>query len=166
MGFALVAVLIAGAVGWFAIRRRIPPELIQDIRADIGVKDIWDANQRLQRYLDLRYGPQSDPANREKVFMDFFNIEHIKALQLMVQHSPENQRQANIATMTRWVGEYRKSLTPQERATLNAHFQTETGHQMLRQATAQYNSQDVRYRGLTAPVISELLNTLSSVQKP
>ena len=33
---------------------------------------------------------------------------------------------------------------------------------MLRQATAQYNSQDVQYRGQTAPVISQLLKTINA----
>ena len=32
------------------------------------------------------------------------------------------------------------------------------------QATAQYNSQDVKYRGQTAPVISQLLRTIYTVQ--
>ncbi len=44
--------------------------------------------------------------------------------------------------LAQWVEDYRKSLTLAERATLNAYFQTEEGRQMLRQATAQYNSQD------------------------
>ncbi len=165
IGIALAAALITGAVSWFALRKRIPPGLMHDIRAGIGARDLQDPDQRLHRYLELRYGPQDNPVNRERAFMDFWNVEHIKALQLLVKHSPEDQRRANIMAMAQWVEDYRKSLTHAERATLNAYFQTEEGRQMLRQATAQYNSQDVRYRGLTAPVISQLLNTLGSVQK-
>jgi hypothetical protein len=98
--------------------------------------------------------------------VDFFNIEHIKALQLMVRHSPEDQRRANILAMAKWVSSYRESLTAPELAALNARFQTPEGRAMLRQATAQYNSQDVQYRGQTAPVISQLLKTISRTQQP
>jgi len=49
--------------------------------------------------------------------------------------------------MAKWVAGYRESMTPQERAALNARFQTPEGKAMLRRAAAQYNSQDVRYRG-------------------
>jgi uncharacterized protein YgiM (DUF1202 family) len=68
--------------------------------------------------------------------------------------------------MANWVRAYRESLTLPERAGLNARFQTPEGRAMLRQATAQYNSQDVQYRGQTAPVISQLLKTISSTQQP
>jgi hypothetical protein len=68
--------------------------------------------------------------------------------------------------MSRWVEQYRQSLTPQERADLRQQFSGDQGRAMLHQATAQYNSQGVEYRGQTAPVISQLLKTLNSVQNP
>jgi hypothetical protein len=68
--------------------------------------------------------------------------------------------------MADWVKDYRESLSPAQRAALNARFQTPEGRAMLRQATAQYNSQDVQYRGQTAPVISQLLKTINSTQQP
>jgi hypothetical protein len=98
------------------------------------------------------------------VFLDFFDLEHIRAMQFLVKHSPAEHRQASIDAMARWVAAYRDSLTPQERAALKNRFQTGDGQAMLRRATAQYNSQDVRYRGSTAPVISQLLQTLNEVQ--
>jgi hypothetical protein len=163
----IIAVLVVGcAVLVYRVSRRLPPEMMKDIRAGIAARAIPDAEERLNKYLELRYGPLDDPANREKVFVDFFNIEHIKALQLMVQYSPEAQRRSNILAMANWVRNYRESLTPAERAALNARFETPEGGARLRQATAQYNSQDVQYRGQTAAVISQLLKTISSTQQP
>ena len=138
---------------------------MQDIRAGIAARNIADADQRFQKYLEGRYGPQSDPANREKAFLDFFNVDHIRALQLVVRHSPEGQRQANINATAKWVAQYRESLSAQQRADLGARLQTPDGRAMLRRATAQYNSQDVQYRGQTAPVISQLLKTIASLPK-
>lgn len=163
---ALAALIVLGAVVGYSVRRRIPPEWIADIRAGMAARNEKDADGRLNRYLENRYGSQSDPTNREKVFVDFFNVEHIKALQLMVRHSPEAQRQDNINSMAEWVVDYRESLSEADRARLREQFGTDAGRVMLRQATAAYNVQDVRYRGQTAPVISELLKTIHSLQEP
>jgi len=165
-GIALAILLIAGAALVYSVSRRLPPGIMKDIRAGIAARQIPNAEERLNKYLELRYGALTESANREKVFVDFFNIEHVKALQLMVQHSPEEQRRSNILAMANWVQNYRESLSPEDRAALNARFQTPEGRAMLRQATAQYNSQDVQYRGQTAPVISQLLKTISSTQQP
>ncbi len=158
--------LIAGAAGFFTIRKRLPPELSKDIRAGLAARRIQDADARFEKYLEVRYGPMSDPLNQQKAFLDYFNVEHIKALQLLVKHSPEAQRPQNIAAAARWVENYRESLTPDDRAALRARLHTPAGVEMLRRATAQYNSQDVHYRGQTAPVISQLLKTISSLQTP
>lgn len=160
----LVLSVVVAAALWMYLRWTIPPGMSKDIRAGIAARGIADPDERLTRYLELRYGALNEAANRERVFLDFFNIDHIKALQLMVRHSPEDQRQANIQAMARWIEGYRNTLTAQERAALNEKFQRPEGRVMLRKATAQYNSQDVHYRGMTAPVISQLLNTISSVQ--
>ena len=162
-GIIVCLLLLASAVLVFAIKRRIPPGLSKDIRAGIAARNISDPDQRVQRYLELRYGPLADPANRQKVFMDFFDLDHIKALQLIVKHSPEAPRQGNVLAMARWVEQYRNSLTPQERVALKTQLQG-AGLTKLRQATAQYNFQDARYRGQTAPVISQLLTTIASLQ--
>lgn len=165
-GITLLVILVAGAIVVHRIRQRIPPELMQDIRAGIAARNIPDADQRFQKFLEGRYGSQSDPANRQKAFLDFFNVDHIRALQLIVKHSPENMRQANINATAKWLEQYRQSLSPEQRADLRARLQTPDGAAMLRQATAQYNSQDVQYRGQTAAVISQLLKTIASLQKP
>ncbi len=163
---ALPVLAVMGGVLFLAVRRHIPPELMSDLRAGMAARGVRDPDQRLRQYLEHRYGPLEEPAHRKEAFLDFFNLDHIKALQLMVKHSPEAQRAANIQAMANWVASYRESLSPEERAELRAVFATPEGQVRLRQATAQYNSQDVYYRGQTAGVISELLNTIHSVQKP
>lgn len=163
----LAAAVVAASVVALAMwRRPLPPGMMQDIQAGIAARNIPDADQRIARYLELRYGPLTNPENREKAFLDFFNKDHIDALHLMVKHSPAHQRQANVDAMAKWVEGYRKSMTDDERRTLNAKFSTPQGASMLHQATARYNSQDVQYRSATAPVISQLLRTISSVQNP
>jgi hypothetical protein len=142
----------------------LAPGILEDIRAGIAARHVKDPDERLLKYLDQRYGSMAEPANRQAAFLDFFNVEHVKGLQLLVKHLPEDRRQASIDAMARWVATYRESLTSDERAELKARFQTAEGQAMLRRATAQYNSQDVRYRGSTAPVISQLLTTLREVQ--
>jgi len=163
-GFTTLVLALAGAFLVHRLRQRIPAELMQDIRAGIAARHIQDPDLRFQKFLEGRYGPQSDPANRQKAFLDFFNKDHIRALQLLVRHSPPGMRQANIEATAKWVQQFRESLTAQQRADLNAQLQAAGGRGLLQQATAQYNSQDVQYRGQTAPVISELLKTIASLQ--
>lgn len=161
-----LAILVVAGFLWVRVfHQGPPPGLMKDIRAGIAARNLKDPDQRLLKYLEVRYGPMSNPTNRQNVFLDFFNTEHIEALQFLVKHSPEQHRQENIDAMARWVAGYRASLTLQERAVLNARFQTGEGQAMLRRATAQYNAQDVRYRGNTAPVISQLLRTIHEVQQ-
>jgi hypothetical protein len=163
--FSVAGVLLLAAVLWACVmRHRLPPGIMKDIRAGLPARHIQDPDARLLKYLEGRYGPMSDPAHRREAFLDFFNLEHIRALQLLVKHSPETHRQANIDAMARWVATFNAALSPEERAALNAQFQTGEGQAMLRRATAQYNSQDVRYRGSTAAVISQLLRTINTLE--
>jgi hypothetical protein len=164
LAITLLLLALAGTAVAIKLRRTIPPGMVNDIRAGLAARDIPDADERLTRYLELRHGPLTNADNREKVFMAFFDTDHIKALHLIVKHSPEAQRQANIAAMERWVEGYRNTLSAEEQAALKTRFQAPEGVAMLRKATAQYNSQDVRYRGMTAPVISQLLKTIADVQ--
>ena len=161
----LAGIVIAAVALAMEVRRRIPAELLPDIRAGLAARKIADPDARLGKFLELRYGSMSDPANRQKVFLDFFNIDHIKALQLMVRHSPPAQRQASIRAMARWIENYRQSLTPAESAALKTHFESPEGQASLKRATTQYNSQDVQYRGQTAIVISQLLQTIAAAHK-
>ena len=157
--------LAAGGVWSRLGHRGPPPGLLKDIRAGIGARTATDPDARLLKYLEGRFGPMSETTNRQQAFIEFFDVDHIKALHLLVQHSPEEQRQANIQAMARWLASYRTSMNSAERVALKARFQGSDGQAMLRRATAQYNSQDVYYRGSTAAVISELLKTMNYVER-
>jgi hypothetical protein len=166
LALILMCLVLTGTYAIHRIRQRLPAEFMQDIRAGLEARKIKDPDLRFQKYLEVRYGPQSDMANREKVFLDFFNVEHIRAMRFLVQHSPVNMRQANIDATARWVERFRDALTPDQRADLSARLQAGGGQSLLVQATAQYNSQDVYYRFQTAAVISELLKTIAVAKNP
>ena len=159
----LLVLVVAGAYLVHRIRQ-LPPELMQDIRAGIAARDIRDPDQRFNKFLEGRYGSQQDPLNREKAFLGFFDPDHIKAMQLLVRHSPKKQRQANINAAARWVQQFRDSLTPQERADLAAKILSPEGLNTLRQATGVYNSQDIHYRDQSQAVVSQLLITIASLK--
>lgn len=159
---AMVLLLAAAGAGW-GVWRLQHAWIAQDLRAGLAARSIRDPDARLRKYLEGRYGNLEDPAVRRRVFVDFFDPERIRALQWLVRHAPEENRRASVEAMARWVAEYRNSLTPEERASLGAEFGTPEGRERLGRATAQYNAQDVHYRGMTAGVISELLRTLNEV---
>ena len=134
-----------------------------DIRAAIGARN---APRRVDRFLELRYGPMTDPANRQKAFLDFFNPGHIEGLQLLVRHMPAHMRQDNISGMAQWIADYRKTMTAEEKQALGTYFRSEAGRATLQSGTSRYLSQDVHYRASSAQVVSELMLTLSATQKP
>ncbi|MCO5051485.1 MAG: hypothetical protein M9920_04210 [Verrucomicrobiae bacterium] len=166
VGLALVLVVSGAVAYWKFLRPHVPRELMREIQAGVAARDLKDPDQRFAKYLEGRYGPMTDAENRERAFLDFFNPEHIRALQLLVAHSPVEQRADSIAATARWVAQYRENLTPEARRSLQAKLDTDAGEAMLRRATAQYNDQDVYYRGQTAPVISELLKTIHALRQP
>ena len=157
-------IVALGVTFWIrTFHRYTPLEVVQDIRAGLAARH---APQPVERFLELRYGPLTEPANRQKAFLDFFNVGHIEGLHLIVTHMQDGERQTNIAAMARWVAEYRRTMSAKEKQALNARLSTAEGRRMLRQATAQYLRQDVHYRAATAGVITELMTTVVAVQKP
>jgi hypothetical protein len=162
----IVVLAVTGAVVVHRIHQRLPAGFMKDVRAGIGARKIPDADERFRKYLELRYGSLDDPANRKKAFLDFFNVEHVKSLKFLVTHTPNNLRQANINASARWLAQYRESLTAAQKEELGAELNSPDGRALLRAATAQYNSQDVEYRGQTVAVISQLLTTIASLPKP
>ena len=157
-------IVALGVTFWIrTFHRYTPLEVVQDIRAGLAARH---APQPVERFLELRYGPLTESANRQKAFLDFFNAGHIEGLHIMVAHMQDGERQTNIAAMARWVAEYRRTMSPKEKQALNARLSTADGRRMLRQATAQYLRQDVHYRAATAGVITELMTTVVAVQKP
>jgi hypothetical protein len=157
-------IVALGVTFWIrTFHRYTPLEVVQDIRAGLAARH---APQPVERFLELRYGPLTEPANRQKAFLDFFNVGHIEGLHIIVTHMQDEERQTNIAAMARWVAEYRRTMSAKEKQALNARLSTAEGRRMLRQATAQYLRQDVHYRAATAGVITELMTTVVAVQKP
>lgn len=164
-GAAAALLVLAISSGVYYYHRHIPAELIPDIRAAIAARNEPDPDARLRKYLAGLYGSLDDPANRERVFTNFFNPNHIKAMQLLVKHSPPNQRQANIQAMSRYISNYRQTMSPQEKSDLGGYFQSGAGRASLQAATALFMSQDAVYRANTVPVVTELMTTLRAVRQ-
>ena len=160
-GIALIALAVTLWVRRF--HQYTPVEALQDLRA---AAQVGHAPRPVERFLELRYGPLSDPANRQRAFLDFFNVGHIKGLQILARGMGSEQRKASTAAMAQWVADYRTTLTPQEKQSLGAYVRSDAGRANLQQATAQYLRQDARFRASTAPVIQELMTTLATVNQP
>ncbi len=161
----VVLVALVAVAGIYYVRRHIPAEIVPDIRAAIAARHETDPDARLHKYLEGLYGPLDDPANRQRAFVAFFDANHIKAMQILVRHSPPDQRSANIQAMARWVAGYRQNLSPSEKSALGNYFATGAGQSALQNATAQFMNQDAVYRCSTVPVITELMTTLNAVRK-
>ena len=76
--------MIVAAVFLYRARKRISPGIINDVRAGLAAINVRDPDERLAKYLELRYGPMSDPVNRRRVFLDFFDRARIQALECCV----------------------------------------------------------------------------------
>lgn len=163
IAFALLGAGLGTAFWIHHFRHYTPAEAVQDVQAAIAARN---APKPLEKFLELRYGTLTDPANRQKAFLDFFNVGHIRSLNYLVTRMPQSKQQANIKATAEWLANYRKNMTPAEKESLRAQLQTDDGRVMLQQATSQYLSQDVRYRAASAQVVAELLTTVVEVQKP
>lgn len=160
------AVLIAALGVTFWIRRfhrYTPIELVEDVRAGIASRH---AAHPVEKFLELRYGPMTEAGNRQKAFLEFFNVGHIEGLHLLVSHMTPEEKKANISAMAQWLADYRGTLSSAEKEALNAYLRSDAGRATIQQATAQYLKQDVYYRAATAPVIAQMMTTLATVQKP
>jgi hypothetical protein len=159
--------LVLAGLGWAWWVRQFhhytPAEALQDIKA---ASRVGYTSQPVERFMLLRYGPMSNPANRQKAYLDFFNIGHIKGLNMLVKATAPDQRQANIDAMAQWVANYRATLTPDEKASLGAYFRSDAGRATLQQAAAGYLAEDVHFRAGTAGVVRELLTTEAQVRNP
>lgn len=165
--WAGVTGLVLAALGvtlWVRhFHRYTPAEVMLDVRAGIAARN---DPKPVERFLELRYGPLTEPANRQKAFLGFFDVGHIQGMHLLVQRMPESRRQPSINGMAQWIAEYRRTMTPAERQALGNYLRSGQGRTAVQQATAQYLSHDVRYRAATAPVIAELMMTLAAVRQP
>jgi hypothetical protein len=158
----LVLLLVAGGVLWVRrFHRYTPAEAVQDLRAAALARY---SPRPVERFLEVRYGPLTEPANRQKAFLDFFNVGHIEGLYIIVGRMGGAYREARIASMAEWIAEYRSTMSPEEMESLRASISSEAGRATLQQATAAYLQKDVRFRAATASVIAELMATLAAVQ--
>ena len=164
-GVLVAIVILAGLAGIYYVHKHIPKEIIPDIRAAISARGVADPDARYKKYLESRYGSMDDPANREHAFKDFFNRDHITAMQLIVKHSPPDQRKANIRASADWLSNYRQNMTPQEKTDLANYFQSDEGRQALQGANAQFMNQDAEYRSSTTLVINQLMTILYNVKQ-
>ncbi len=139
----VVCILLVGgatALWRHTFHHYVPRELMQDVRAGLAARHIQQPKARVEAFLTARYGPLTEPLNRQRALLGFFDVDHIKGLNFIVNHSPVNQRQANTEAMADWIANYRNTMPAEERAALQARLNSEGGQAMLRQATAQYQS--------------------------
>jgi hypothetical protein len=162
-----VVLVVAGAVFWIRTFHHYPPkEIMKDVRAGLAARHIREPQARVETFLESRYGPLTDPANRETAFLGFFDVDHINGLTFIVSHTPAAQKQANTQAMADWIANYRATMSSEERAALQSHLNSASGQAMLQRATAQYQRQDVYFRANQKPVIAELMTTLAELRKP
>ena len=166
-GVVGVVLIGAGSVLWTrTFGHYSPREVFKDVRAGLAARDIQQPKARVEAFLTARYGPLTDPANRQRAFLDLFNVEHTKALDFIAGHSPAEQQQADTQAMAEWVAQYRKTMSKEERAALRACINSEAGKSMLRRSTAHYMAQEESVRKAQKPVMTELTATLTSLWMP
>ena len=162
---ALCLALTVVTALWWAHRfeRYTPIEALKDLKAAAGV---GKASSPVERFMELRYGLQTQPLNRQKAFLEFFNAGHIAGLYLITSHLAGAQKQTNINAMAQWLADYRQSLSTEEKAALRQALQAHGGADFVRQASRHYLQQDAYYRAATTRVIQELMATVATLQEP
>ena len=167
IGAAALVLVVAGAVLWYRTFGHYPPkEIMKDVRAGLAARYVPEPKARVETFLEARYGPLTDPANRQTAFLGFFDVDHINGLTFIVSHTPAPQKQANTQAMADWIANYRATMLPEERAALQSRLNSASGQALLQRATAQYQRQDVYFRAAQKPVIAELMTTLAELRKP
>ncbi len=161
----LVLTGVATALWLRTFHHYLPKELVKDIQAGLAARGVAEPEARIEKFLQARYGPLTNPANRQKAFLDFFDVDHIKGLNFIVSHTPAAQKHIHTQAMAQWIANYRGTMSLEERAALQARLNSDVGQVMLRQATAQFLSQDVYYRGAQKAVVQELMLTLADLRK-
>jgi hypothetical protein len=136
-------------------RNHKPTEAEARAQADAGVQ--W--------WLAAHYGPLDVPANREKALLSFFDAKHIKELYVFSRLRTADQYRGDVEAAARWIAKYRSTMSPEERADLQARLNSDSGRAMLHEGNAQFQSMDVSWRGKVKPAVTEILTTLSDLQK-
>jgi hypothetical protein len=164
IGLTLLVVAAAATGGWiWRFRTYTPAAVARDLKAAFQSRN---ASQPAVHFLELRYGPLSEPENRQKAFVNFFNVDHMEGLYRITAKMQGAQKTTNIAATAQWIADYRNNMTPEEKQSLGDYLRSPTGREALARATVEYLKRDVEYRSATAPVIAELMATIAHVQKP
>ena len=162
-----VALIAGGSVLWGrTFQHYSPREFLKDVRAGLAARDIQPAKARVEAFLTARYGPLTEPANRQRAFLDLFNVDHTKALDFIAGRSPASQKQADTQAMAEWIAQYRKTMSAEERAALRTIVNSESGKSMLQRSTAHYMAQEESVRNAQKAVMMEITATLTSLWKP
>ena len=156
-----------GAVWWHRrFNSYTPLDALADLRTVAQVQREKPA-EPVRRFLELRYGALTEPANRQRAFEDLFNVGHIEGLYLLWHKDPNSQQMGrDVTAAAQTLAEYRSIMSQEERGALAAYFHSPVGRAQVGQATACYFGKDVRFRSAVAPVIRELLTTISDTQNP
>ncbi len=166
-GLVVIALIGIGSALWVrTFHHYSPREFLKDVRAGLAARNIQPPKARVEAFLTARYGPLTDPANRQRAFLDLFNVDHTKALDFIAGHGPANQQQADTQAMADWIAQYRKTMSAEERAALRARINSASGQSMLQRSTAHYLAQEESVRNAQKPVMMELTATLTSLWKP
>jgi len=162
-GGVAVAVVVLAYIVW---KRRFhdytPIEAALDLKAGYAARH---APVPAKKFLELRYGPQTDATNRTAAFIDLFNSGHIEGLCLIVGNRSDQGTRKGIEDVAEILRDHRRTMTPDEKKALSEHFNSAAGQAQVRAATASYQSKDARFRAVAAPVIQELMTTLAELQQ-
>ena len=160
-GGIVVALAVMGAWIWNT-RAPLLKEVALDLRAGAQARG---AEKQYERFLELRYGSMTNPANRQKVFLGFFDTNHLEGMYRLVRFMDAGERKTNIAATAEWLADYRDSMTPAERDALVDWMKSPEGLANIQRASAIYRSRDIKYRAATEPVIRELMTTLAELRQ-
>lgn len=161
LGLLLVVLAAAGAWIWKA-RGPLLQEIALDLKAGAQARH---SEKPFEQFLEIRYGPMTDPANRQKAFLGFFDATHIEGMHRLVGYMNGGERQTNIAATAEWIGGYRSNMTAAEREALATWVASPDGRARVQRASAIYRSRDLAYRAATEPVIRELMTTLALLEQ-
>lgn len=163
IGVAGLALLTTGLLLWKRhFHSYTPLDALKDLRAGAQA---GHSPHPARQFLELRYGPQTDPANREKAFKDLFNVGHIEGLYLIVGNRTDDKTKKLVGDVAQIITDYRKTMSPAEKANLEDYFNSDAGRAQVHEATSTYQSKDARFRSVATPVIQELLTTLTALQQ-
>lgn len=158
----LLLVALAGGAWVWKTRAPLLREVALDLKAGAGARG---AEKQYERFLELRYGSMTNPENRQKVFLGFFDTNHLEGMYRLVKFMKPNERTNNIAATADWLASYRENMTSAERDQLISWMKSPEGLKEIQRASAIYRSRDIGYRSSTEPVIRELMTTLAELRQ-